>query len=85
MADVDGAVFELTDLWVEDPDLNRPGIEFKLGEYFPDVPRLLFNMRGWNTTLGAWETWTSADEPDPTPPIGPCVGVTASAVFGWYG
>lgn len=47
----------------------------------PVAPVRHYVMRGWNTVLLDWEVWQSVDEPDLTPPIGPCVNISIESFW----
>lgn len=66
-----------TEYGVEEVLKSFDGGLIERGEnYIDDLPRQYFRMRGWNTSTLDWETWTSADVPNMTPPVGPCVDIT---------
>jgi hypothetical protein len=75
---------EATTLELDYADIlhSKDGCLLEVGaDEMPSAPRLYYRMRGWNITLGDWETWFAEDEPDPTPPVGPCINVTATAFW----
>ena len=80
MADIDGCLFNL-----EAGTSQKGGVLGMWSMSTGSAGRVVFQqykMRGWNTALGAWETWISNNEPGIVPPVGPCTNVTRVASWG---
>ncbi len=77
-----GSVLGERSMFTGEVFLSQSGALLGLGaDDFPVAPRMYFRMRGWNTVLLDWEVWTSADVPDLTPPVGPCVNIQIQVMW----
>jgi hypothetical protein len=66
------------------PLVNKPIFEFDKLPYTEPTPALrkFYFHRAWNTVELLYETWTTEDNPDPSPPSGdPITGITIAAFW----